>query len=74
MSLLGWDKLSSNDLVRDANFEISNLIKTPPQPHSTTGLYAPDYCGDHPMKEMKLDVTIPWEYHHMSALGVYIRE
>ncbi len=77
LTILDWDKLSSNDLVGDANFEILSLIETAPQPDPTTGLYAPDYCGDHPMKEMKLDVTmakdIPWELTQSATPSITIR-
>ena len=65
LTILDWDKLSSNDHVGDASFEVKSMIETAPQPDPKTGLYAPDYGGDHPMKEMKLDLTmakdIPWE-------------
>ncbi|KAM6490742.1 Phosphatidylserine decarboxylase domain containing protein [Amanita muscaria] len=65
LTILDWDKLSSNDLIGDASFDVKSLVETAPQPDPTTGLYAPDYGGDHPMKEMKLDVIlekdISWE-------------
>ncbi|KIL56688.1 hypothetical protein M378DRAFT_188531 [Amanita muscaria Koide BX008] len=65
LTILDWDKLSSNDLIGDASFDVKSLVETAPQPDPTTGLYAPDYGGDHPMKEMKLDVMlekdISWE-------------
>ena len=77
LTILDWDKLSSNDLVGDANFEISSLIEIAPQPDPTTGLYAPDYSGDHPMKEMKLDITmakdIPWELTQSATPAITIR-
>lgn len=65
LTILDWDKLSSNDHVGDASFEVKSMMETAPQPDPTTGLYAPDYGGDHPMKEMKLELTmakdISWE-------------
>ena len=65
LTILDWDKLSSNDHVGDASFEVKSMMETAPQPDPTTGLYAPDYGGDHPMKEMKLELTmakdITWE-------------
>ena len=77
LTILDWDKLSSNDHVGDASFEVKSLMETAPQPDPTTGLYAADYGGDHPMKEMKLELTmardIPWELTQGATPAITIR-
>ena len=77
LTILDWDKLSSNDLIGDAGFDVRALVETAPQPDPVTGLYAPDYGGDHPMKEMKLELTmakdIPWELIQGATPTITIR-
>jgi phosphatidylserine decarboxylase len=38
-SILDWDKLSSNDHIGDASFDVKELLDSAPQPDSSTGLY-----------------------------------
>ncbi|KAF8629477.1 hypothetical protein AX15_003424 [Amanita polypyramis BW_CC] len=75
LTILDWDKLSSNDLVGDASFDVKVLVETAPQPDPVTGLYAPDCGGDHPMKEMKLGLAgdIPWELTQGAKPTITIR-
>jgi phosphatidylserine decarboxylase len=68
LTVLDWDKLSSNDHVGDASFNVKDLLDSAPQPDAMTGLYAADEDGDHPMKEYKLPLStekeMPWEAKH----------
>ncbi|KAK2463760.1 hypothetical protein APHAL10511_004253 [Amanita phalloides] len=77
LTILDWDKLSSNDLVGNASFDVNTLIETAPQPDPITGLYAPDYGGDHPTKEIELELTmakdIPWELTQDNTPTITIR-
>ncbi|KAF9486943.1 C2-domain-containing protein [Pleurotus eryngii] len=50
LSILDWDKYSSNDHVGD-------LIEGAPQPDPNTGLYATIGAEGHPMKEYKLPLA-----------------
>ncbi|KAL0953106.1 hypothetical protein HGRIS_004377 [Hohenbuehelia grisea] len=68
LTILDWDKLSSNDHIGDANFDVKDLLESAPQPDPATGLYAAEADGDHPMKEYKLPLStgkeMPWESKH----------
>jgi phosphatidylserine decarboxylase len=72
LTVLDWDKLSSNDYIGDANFDVSELVADAPQPDPVTGLYAADEDGDHPMKEFKVSLStakeMPWESKHTPVL------
>lgn len=68
LTILDWDKLSSNDHVGDVTFDLKELVDSAPQPDSSTGLYAPDDDGEHPMTEFRLGLStakeMPWEAKH----------
>ncbi|TFK32508.1 phosphatidylserine decarboxylase-domain-containing protein [Crucibulum laeve] len=68
LTILDWDKLSSNDHIGDVNFAVHELIENAPQPDPVTGLYAAEESGDHPMKEYSLPLStakeMPWEAKH----------
>lgn len=72
MTVLDWDKLSSNDHVGDARFDVAELVKDAPQPDPKTGLYGKDDDGNHPMKEFHLPLVtakeMPWEAKHNPVL------
>ncbi|KAF9236303.1 phosphatidylserine decarboxylase-domain-containing protein [Melanogaster broomeanus] len=72
LTVLDWDKLSSNDHVGDASFDVSELVKDAPQPDPRTGLYDEDGDGSHPMKEFHLPLTTAketsWESKHNPVL------
>lgn len=74
MTVLDWDKLSSNDHVGDARFDVSELVKDAPQPDPKTGLYDEADDGSHPMKEFHLPLVtakeMPWEAKHNPVLHV----
>lgn len=72
LTVLDWDKLSSNDHVGDARFSVAELMGAGegPQVDEKTGLYDRDADGKHPMKEFKVPLTtgkeggLPWEGKH----------
>ncbi|EJD07089.1 uncharacterized protein FOMMEDRAFT_103160 [Fomitiporia mediterranea MF3/22] len=75
LSVLDWDKLSSNDHVGDANFDVNELIKNAPKKDENTSLY-PDNAGqsDNEMQDFRLSLTtekeMPWEAKHNPVLTV----
>ncbi|KZP19931.1 hypothetical protein FIBSPDRAFT_932533 [Athelia psychrophila] len=72
LTVLDWDKLSSNDYVGDANFSVAELMGEGqgPQVDERTGLYSADADGKHPMKEFSVPLSVgkecvlPWEGKH----------
>jgi phosphatidylserine decarboxylase len=54
LTVLEWDKLSSNDHVGDAGFMVADLIADVPQRDESTGLYGEEADGGHVMKECKV--------------------
>lgn len=74
LTVLDWDKLSSNDHVGDATFNVSELLANAPQKDERTGLYPKDVDGSHPMQEFKLALStakeMPWEARHKPVLTI----
>jgi phosphatidylserine decarboxylase len=72
LTVLDWDKLSSNDYIGEASFDVSELLANAPQRNPDTGLYAEEEDGGHPMKEFALPLTttkeMPWESKHHPIL------
>jgi len=72
LTILDWDKLSSNDHVGDASFSVKDLVESAPQRDPVTGLYNEEDDGDHPMTEYKLQLStakeMPWEAKHNPVL------
>ena len=64
LTVLNWDKLSSNDHIGDASFSVKDLVDSAPQPDPVTGLYN-DKDEEHPMSEYALPLSpakeTPWE-------------
>ena len=64
LTVLDWDKLSSNDHIGDASFSVKDLVDSAPQPDPVTGLYN-DKDEEHPMSEYALPLSpakeTPWE-------------
>ncbi|ESK89527.1 phosphatidylserine decarboxylase [Moniliophthora roreri MCA 2997] len=56
LAVLDWDKLSSNDHIGDARFEVKELVDSAPQPDPETGLY-PIEQDEHPMKDYSLPLS-----------------
>jgi phosphatidylserine decarboxylase len=75
LGILGWDKLSANDHIGDASFDVKDLIDDAPQPDPKTGLYKPGQDGaDHPMKEYELKLEtgkgMDWEAKHAPMISL----
>ncbi|KAG1727715.1 phosphatidylserine decarboxylase-domain-containing protein [Suillus lakei] len=81
MTVLDWDKLSSNDHVGDVLLDVGELVRDAPQPDLRTGLYA-DVCGENDaegsgegreMKQFCLPLTtakeMPWEAKHNPTIS-----
>ena len=75
LTVLDWDKLSSNDHVGDANFDVNELVKKAATKDESTGLY-PENVGrnENEMQEFRLSLTtakeMPWESKHNPVLSV----
>ena len=75
LTVLDWDKLSSNDHVGDASFEVGELLKNAPSKDEKTGLYPNNVAiSSNDMKEFKLSLAtakeMPWESKHSPVLTV----
>ncbi len=69
LTVLDWDKLSSNDLVGDASFEVGELLKNAPSKDEKSGLYPNNVAtSSNDMQEFKLSLStakeMPWELKH----------
>ncbi|THG96606.1 hypothetical protein EW026_g5254 [Hermanssonia centrifuga] len=75
LTVLDWDKLSSNDHVGDASFSVTELVLNAPQKEEKTGLYPKDHDGTQDsMQEFNLSLQtakeMPWESKHKPVLTV----
>ncbi|KLO15227.1 hypothetical protein SCHPADRAFT_871290 [Schizopora paradoxa] len=75
LTVLDWDKLSSNDHVGDASFEVNELLKNAPEKDEKTGLYPHNAAiSSNDMQEFKLGLAtakeMPWEGKHTPVLTV----
>ena len=75
LTVLDWDKLSSNDHVGDASFDVSELLKNAPDKDSETGLYSENVGkSDLEFKEFNLSLStakeMPWESKHNPVLNI----
>ena len=57
LTILDWDKLSSNDHIGDATVSVKDFIESAPQRDPATGLYNDRDGGDHPMTEYALPLS-----------------
>ena len=58
-SVLDWDKLSANDHIGDATFDLAELIGRAPQKDPDTGLYAAGEDGIHELDDFKIQLVMP---------------
>ncbi|OCH86472.1 hypothetical protein OBBRIDRAFT_838129 [Obba rivulosa] len=72
LTVLDWDKLSSNDYVGEVSFSVAELLANAPQKDEKTGLYPDDFDGSHPMHQFKLPLwtakEVAWESKHHPVL------
>ena len=76
LTVLDWDKLTSNDHVGDSSFNVAELIHDAPDKDENTGLY-PEIIANG-MKSFSLkvetDKEVAWEGKHNPVLSVrYVR-
>ncbi|PPQ93553.1 hypothetical protein CVT25_005520, partial [Psilocybe cyanescens] len=72
LSVLDWDKLSSNDHIGDVYFDVNELVRSAPQPDAETGLYPvggeEGEKGAEGMREYSLPLStakeMKWEAKH----------
>ncbi|KAJ7017088.1 phosphatidylserine decarboxylase-domain-containing protein [Mycena alexandri] len=78
LTVLDWDKLSSNDYIGEASFNVSELDAAAAERGTRIPLYAETEGGDHPMKEFKLKLEtgaaggrepVIWESKHSPVLS-----
>ncbi|KAJ6608038.1 phosphatidylserine decarboxylase-domain-containing protein [Mycena sp. CBHHK59/15] len=78
LTVLDWDKLSSNDYIGEAAFNVGELGDTARERGTRIPLYAKTEGGDHPMKEFKLKLEIGagggkepvlWESKHSPVIS-----
>ena len=66
--MLDWDKLSSNDHVSDASFDVAKLITDAPKKDERTGLYPAEEDGMRSMADFTLPLStakeMAWEAKH----------
>lgn len=74
LTVLDWDKLSSNDHVGDASFDVSELMMNAPVKDEATGLYPANVSTTDDMQEFKLNLQtakeMPWESKHNPVLTI----
>ncbi|KAF9461635.1 phosphatidylserine decarboxylase-domain-containing protein [Collybia nuda] len=74
LTILDWDKLSSNDHIGDASFDVAKLIEQAPQKDPVMGLYDKSENGEHDMVEFKLKLDGGaggvWEAKHNPAINI----
>ncbi|KAI0749177.1 phosphatidylserine decarboxylase-domain-containing protein [Daedaleopsis nitida] len=68
LTVLDWDKLSSNDHVADASFDVAKLIADAPKKDEKTALYPDEEDGKRSMVDFELPLQagkeLPWESKH----------
>ncbi|KAI0706958.1 phosphatidylserine decarboxylase-domain-containing protein [Earliella scabrosa] len=68
LTVLDWDKLSSNDHVGDASFDVAKLMADAPKKDEKTGLYPEEEDGKRGMTDFELPLQtgkeMPWESKH----------
>jgi len=71
-TILDWDKLSGNDHVGDATFDLSELFNNAPKKDPATGLYSNVADVSYSMMEFQLPLTpakdVPWESKHKPVI------
>ncbi|KAG2141147.1 phosphatidylserine decarboxylase-domain-containing protein [Suillus bovinus] len=73
MTVLDWDKLSSNDHVGDVWLDVGELVRDAPQPDPRTGLYAEGTGEGREMKQFCMPLTtakeMAWEAKHNPTIS-----
>jgi phosphatidylserine decarboxylase len=68
LTVLDWDKLSSNDYVGDVAIEVTDLAASVPKKDPNTGLYPEEEDGTRTFQQFKLPLTTTkeraWDSNH----------
>jgi phosphatidylserine decarboxylase len=75
LAVLDWDKISSNDPVGQASFDLTQLLVNVPEKDPETGLYAHEEDGGSSFTELTLELqsigtTSRWESKHSPKITV----
>lgn len=74
LTVLDWDKLSSNDHVADATFDVAQLTANVPKKDEMTGLYPEEEDGSRGFQDMELGLRtareMPWEGRHNPVIKI----
>lgn len=75
LTVLDWDKLSSNDHVADASINVAQLLEKAPKKDTQTGLYPADQDGTQDgmqdfVLQLSTDKEMPWESKHHPELRI----
>jgi phosphatidylserine decarboxylase len=78
LTVLDWDKLSSNDHIGDATFPVAKLLDHAPQKDESTGLYDVSDDCQREMMDFSLPLStgkeMPWESKHSPKITFkYVR-
>jgi phosphatidylserine decarboxylase len=73
LTVLDWDKLTSNDHIGDATFSVETLLATAPKMDEQTGLYDISADGEGEMVNFHLPLQtakeMPWESRHSPMIS-----
>ena len=73
LTVCDWDKLSSNDHVADASFDVAQLLADAPKKDPATGLYPKDEDGARTMVDFALPLQtgkeMSWESKHNPTIS-----
>ncbi len=73
LTVLDWDKLSSNDHVGDASFDVATLLQDAPKKDEKTGLYPEEEDAMRSMTSFELPLQtakeMPWESKHHPVIS-----
>ncbi|EMD32495.1 hypothetical protein CERSUDRAFT_26356, partial [Gelatoporia subvermispora B] len=67
LTVLDWDKLSSNDYVGEVGFSVAEFLANALWKDEKTGLYPEEVDGSHSMQEIELPLVpkeVRWEANH----------
>jgi phosphatidylserine decarboxylase len=72
LTVLDWDKLSSNDHVGDVEFIVTDLMPDAPQRDENTGLYGEEADWGHRMEDCGMSLLSSSKWEGCCAVRRYI--
>ena len=74
LSVLDWDKLSSNDLIAEAGLDVAKLLENIPEKDEETGLYPENSTSGNDLQKFELQLSTgkesAWEMKHSPVLTI----